>query len=164
MKDKYIQILSIALTLAGFVFIGFLYGSKPRTLAEVTTKSQVVLGTYEINSAEYELGLFSFRNDNFSAARAAFERADPEKRDANTQFYVAYSYYRQGWGRVSNDDALFAVGVAGVNRVVSINPNFRADDDTLVLKTPAELKNEFEEGLTITASDFNPMKLTRERK
>ena len=32
------------------------------------------------------------------------------------------------------------------------------------LQTPAELENEFEEGLRVTAEDFNPFKLTRERK
>ncbi|MEQ1645284.1 MAG: hypothetical protein ABL959_17675, partial [Pyrinomonadaceae bacterium] len=78
-----------------------------------------------------------------------------------TQFYIAYSYYRQGWGRVSNDDALFKSGLEAVTRV---DPNFRSTDAALQMKTPAELKFELEEGLKLTASDFNPMKLTKERK
>ena len=106
----------------------------------------------------------NFRKDEFIAARAAFDRADPEKRDANTQFYVAYSFYRQGWGRLSNDDTLFAAGLDTVTRVIAIDPNFRSADDSLGIKAPAELKNEFEEGLKITPSDFNPMRLMRERK
>ena len=40
----------------------------------------------------------------FPPARAMFDEADPEKRDGRTQFYIAYSFYRQGWGRFSNDD------------------------------------------------------------
>ena len=40
----------------------------------------------------------------------AFARADPAVRDARTQFYIAYSYYRQGWGRLYHDDALYAEG------------------------------------------------------
>ncbi len=164
MKEKYIQIIAIVLTFAGFAFITFLYWTEPRSLAEVTSKGQVVLGTYEINKAEFDTGLASFRREEFPAARIAFERADPEKRDANTQFYVAYSFYRQGWGRVSNDDDLFKAGIEAVNRVIGLNANFSASDAMLVMKTPAELKNELEEGLKITPSDFNPLKLARERK
>ncbi|MBK6749966.1 MAG: hypothetical protein IPG67_08150 [Acidobacteria bacterium] len=164
MNQKYIHILSIALVIAGSAFITFLYWAEPKTLAEVTTKSSVIIGTYEINKTEFDQGLASFRQDKFPDARAALERADPEKRDAATQFYVAYSYYRQGWGRVSNDDDLFKLGLAAVERLIAANPSFRTTDATLLIKTPAELKNEFEEGLKITPDDFNPMKLTRERK
>lgn len=164
MNQKYIHIFSIVLVLAGFAFITFLYWAEPKTLAEVTTKSSVVMGTYEVNKAEFDSGVSSFRQDKFPDARAAFERADPEKRDAATQFYVAYSYYRQGWGRVSNDDDLFKLGLTAVDRLIAVNANYRTTDETLVIKTAAELKNEFEEGLKITPDDFNPMKLTRERK
>lgn len=164
MNPKYIHILSLALVLSGFAFVTFLYWAEPKTLAEVTTKGSVVMGTYEINKAEFDKGLGSFRQDKFPDARAAFERADPEKRDAATQFYVAYSYYRQGWGRVSNDDDLFKLGLAATDRLVAVNPSYRTTDETLVIKTPAELKNEIEEGLKITPDDFNPMKLIRERK
>ena len=164
MNPKYIHIFSIILVVAGFAFVTFLYWAEPKSLAEVTTKGSVVMGTYEINKAEFDQGLVSFRQDKFPDALAAFERADPEKRDAATQFYVAYSYYRQGWGRVSNDDDLFKLGLAAAERLIAVNPSFRATDESLVMKTAAELKNEFEEGLKITPDDFNPMKLTRERK
>lgn len=164
MNEKYIHIFGIVVTLAGFAFITFLYSTEPRTLAEVTTRGQVVLGTYEIDKSAFEQGLASFRKDEFAVARSAFDRADPERRDPATQFYIAYSYYRQGWGRVSNDDTLFTAGLDSANRLIAINPNYRTTDETLVMKTPAELKNEFEEGLKLTASDFNPMKLARERK
>ncbi len=164
MNEKYIHILAIVLTVVGLAFVSFLYWAEPRSLAEVTTKGQVVLGTYEINKTEFDQGLASFRKDAFPDARAAFDRADPEKKDPNTQFYIAYSYYRQGWGRLSNDDSLFKPGLEAVNRVIALDPNFRSGDETLVMKTPSELKNDLEEGLKITLSDFNPMKLLRERK
>jgi hypothetical protein len=164
MNEKYIQILGLCLITAGFAFIAFLYWSEPRSLAEVTTKGQVAIGTYEINRQEFARGLTLFRSEDFIGARAAFDRADPEKRDANTQFYVAYSFYRQGWGRLSNDDTLFTPGLEAANRVMQLEPNFRSTDDTLQIKTASELKNEFEEGLKLTPSDFNPLKLTRERK
>lgn len=161
MKEKHIQILGITLATCGLAFVAFLYWAQPRTLAEVATKGSVAIGTYEVNKVEFDSGVAAFRQDQFIAARAAFERADPEKRDAATQFYIAYSYYRQGWGRVSNDDALFQSGLKTVNRV---DPNFHSTDADLQMKTRAELTYELEEGLKLTMSDFNPMKLTRERK
>ena len=156
--------MGIVLVFAGFIFVAFLYWTEPRSLAEVTTKSQVALGTYEINKDDFTRGLTLFKNDDFIGARIAFDRADPEKRDANTQFYFAYSFYRQGWGRLSNDDSLFKPGLDAVNRVIALDPNFRTNDEMLVMKTPSELKYDLEEGLKITPSDFNPMKLIRERK
>lgn len=156
--------MGIVLVFAGFIFVAFLYWTEPRSLAEVTTKSQVALGTYEINKDEFTRGLTLFKNDDFIGARIAFDRADPEKRDVNTQFYTAYSFYRQGWGRLSNDDSLFKPGLEAVNRVITLDPNWRTNDQTLMMKTPSELKYEMEEGLKITPSDFNPMKLMRERK
>ncbi len=161
MKEKHIQILGIAVVALGLSFIAFLYWSQPRSLAEVATKGSVAIGTYEVNKIEFDAGVAAFRQDQFVAARAAFERGDPEKRDAATQFYTAYSYYRQGWGRVSNDDALFQSGLETMNRV---DANFRSADANLQIKTPAELKHELEEGLKLAVSDFNPMKLTKERK
>jgi hypothetical protein len=161
MKERHIQILSITVVAIGLTFIAFLYWSQPRTLAEVATKGSVAIGTYEVNKTEFDAGIVAFRQDQFVVARVAFERADPEKRDVATQFYIAYSYYRQGWGRVSNDDALFKSGLEAVNRV---DPNFRSTDANLQMKTPTELKFELEEGLKLTVSDFNPMKLTKERK
>ncbi|MEP7148213.1 MAG: hypothetical protein ABI857_04960, partial [Acidobacteriota bacterium] len=128
------------------------------------TKGQVMTGTYEIDQAKFNDGLQAFRQDNFIAARDSFERADPEKRDPKTQFYIAYTFYRQGWGRISNDDALFKQGFESVQRVTMLDPNYRTDDANLQLRTPAELRNEFEEGMKITADDFNPLRLVRERK
>ena len=175
MKEKYIQILSIILTAVYGIFIVFLYWTEPRTIEEVTikaqstvenavTKGQVFTGTYEIDQAKFNDGLSAFRQDNFVLARDNFEKADPEKRDANTQFYIAYSLYRQGWGRLSNDDALFKQGLVALDRVVLLNRNFNSADPSLQLKTPAVLRNELEEGLKITSDDFNPFKAFRDRK
>jgi len=175
MNERTIQISGIAATAVYFTFIVFLYAAQPRSIAEVgskarttienaATKGQVIIGSYQIDPAKFDAGLAAFRQDNFVVARDQFEKADPEQRDARTQFYVAYSYYRQGWGRVSDDDELFKKGLEAVNRCSAIDPDFRATDDNLKLKTPAELRNELEEGIKITPSDFNPLKVFRERK
>lgn len=157
------------------IFVVFLYWAEPKSLTEVpekakttienaATRGQVIIGTYEIDRAKFDEGLAAFRQDNFLVARDRFEKADSEKRDANTQYYIAYSFYRQGWGRLSNDDELFKQGLDQVNLVMKLDPNFKSADDNLQLKSPVELKNEFEEGLKVTASDFNPMRLVGERK
>ncbi|HTK37918.1 MAG TPA: hypothetical protein VL325_05450 [Pyrinomonadaceae bacterium] len=175
MKEKHIQFLGIAVTAIYFIFIVFLYVSEPKSITEIPTnavstihnaanKGQVIIGTYQIDQAKFDAGLLAFRQDNFVVARDNFERADPEKHDAKTQFYMAYSFYRQGWGRVSNDDALFKEGLEVADRVIALDPDFRSTDDDLKIKTPAELKDEFEEGIKITAGDFNPLKVFRERK
>lgn len=175
MNERYIQILGLALSVAYGAFVVFLYAAEPRSLEEISikakntiedavTKGQVVAGTYEVDAAKFNAGLAAFRRDEFVAARDAFDKADPEKRDARTQFYIAYSFYRQGWGRVSNDDALFKQSIDSVDRVQLLDRNFRADDPGLQLRTPAELKAELEEGMQVTADDFNPMRLVRERK
>jgi len=65
---------------------------------------------------------------------------------------------------LSNDDALFAAGLDAANRAIALDSKFSAADGALALKTATELKAEFEEGLKLTPSDFNPLRLTRERK
>ena len=175
MKEKHIHILSIFLAGFYFLFIAWIYLVEPKSLSEVptkaqttvenvTTKAQVITNTYEVDKAKFDDGLKAFRADNFVAARDYFERADPEGRDAKTQFYIAYSFYRQGFGKVYNDDELFKQGLDEANKVILIDKNFKSDDANLQLKTPVELKNEFEEGLKVTAGDFNPFKVLRERK
>lgn len=175
MKEKHIQILSIVLTLFYGSFVAWLYWAAPKNLEEVstkardtiesaTTKAKVITNTYEVDKAKFDEGLRAFRSENFLVARDLFEKADKEKRDAKTQFYIAYAYYREGWGRFSSNDELFQRGLESIRRVVQLDENFKARDPNLKLSTPVELKNEFEEGLRVTADDFNPFKLTRERK
>lgn len=175
MKKSYIQIFSILLVAFYGLFVAWLYWAEPKSLGEVsakaketvenvTTKGQVVIGTYEVDQAKFSEGLTAFRADNFVLARDAFSKADPERRDAKTQYYIAYSFYRQGFGRVSNDDDLFKKGLDQTNFVIQLDKNYKATDENLKLQNPVELKNELEEGLKVTASDFNPLKVLRERK
>ena len=164
MSEKTLQIISIVLIVGFSGLILWIYAQQPQSFQEVMSKASVTAGTYAIDETEFKRGVELFRADNFTGARDSFGKADPEKRDARTQFYLAYSYYRQGWGRVSNDDALFTSGLESVNRAIAADPAYRAADASLLIKTPAELKNELQEGLKVTADDFNPLKLVRERK
>ena len=92
--------------------------------------------------------------------------ADPAQRDALTQFYSAYAFYREGWGRVYNDDALFRAGLEAVERAISLAPKgvLMVDDPNLKIHTAAELKAELQQGVERSWSDINPTRVFRERK
>src|SRR5262245_991209 len=66
-------------------------------MAQVTGGLESAVGVYHVAQQSFAAGLRSFNRDQFPEARMAFNRADPAVRDARTQFYIAYSYYRQGW-------------------------------------------------------------------
>ena len=175
-KTKHFQIIGIVLSTLFGGFIVFLYATAPKSLEELTRKAsaavsktintgEVLTGTYQIDEKKFESGLNYFRANDFPSSRALFDEADPEKRDGKTQFYIAYSYYRQGWGRFSNDDELFKKGVEPAKRAQELlGGGFVSDDADLKLKTPAALLNELEEGLRITSDDFNPLRAMDERK
>lgn len=164
MQAKYYQIFGIMLTLFYGAFILWLYATEPKTVGEISTKATVSAGTYEIDKAKFDEGLQLFRAENYRAARENFATADTQKRDAKTQFYIAYAFYREGWGRVYNNDTLFKQGLEATNFVINLDANFKTDDENLQMKTPIELKTELEKGLEKTLDDLNPLKVLRERK
>jgi hypothetical protein len=146
--------------------IGWLYARQPQTIAQVTGGLSSVIGAYQIDSQAFADGLRFFRNDRFVEARLALTRADPAVRDARTQFYIAYSYYREGWSRFYHDDALYREGLAAVDRAIALAPGSRlvVDDPNLQMHTAEELKVELEAGIRRDASDFDPRRLFSERK
>jgi hypothetical protein len=165
-KESVVRGIGLAGSLAYAAAIGWLYVKQPQTAAQVRGGLASMVGAYHVDRQAFDDGLRFFRNDQFVEARAAFARADPAERDATTQFYIAYSYYRQGWGRVYNDDALFARGIATVDKAIALAPTGRliVDDDNLQMHSADELRAELQRGVTREASDFNPMKVFRSRK
>ena len=147
-------------------FVIWLYVSQPQTVAEVTGGVAAGIGAYSVDQQATADAIAFFRRDMFPESRAAFFRADPALRDAKTQFYVAYSYYREGWGRLYDDDRLFGQGLEAVDRAIALAPNHRlvVDDPDLGMRSADELKAELERGVTRDASDFNPLKVFRSRK
>jgi hypothetical protein len=167
MRESLIRLAGLVLVFAYAGFIVWIYARQPQTVAQVTGGLAAGIGAYRIDTQSFEDGLHFFRNDQFPEARAAFERADPARRDARTQFYIAYSFYRQGWGRVYSDDELFKQGLEAVDRAIALAPNgrLRVDDDpNLQMQSGDELKAELESGLRRDASDFNPLRVLRKRK
>jgi hypothetical protein len=161
-----IRALGLAGSLVYAAFIVWLYATGPATMAEVTGGVAAGLNVYRADEASFQDGLTLFRADSFEAARTAFDRADPAKRDARVQFYVAYSFYRQGWGRLWNDDALFRQGLEVLDRAVSVDPSGRVviADSNLGMTTSDELRAELEAGTRRDTSDFNPLRVMGKRK
>ena len=166
MQRKYIQIVGVIWTLVYASLIVWIYATEPRSFKEVAINTQVAAGIYEINQEKFNNGLTLFRRDQFRAARDEWAGADPAQRDPRTQFYIAYAFYREGWGRVYYDNTLFNEGLRAVNRAINLNPNgsLVVDDPNLQMHTPAELKAELEQGTETSWKDVNPLKLFRQRK
>jgi tetratricopeptide (TPR) repeat protein len=147
-------------------FIVWLYAAQPQTMAQVSGGLTASVGAYQIDRQAFADGIEFFRKDQFDEARAAFERADAAQRDATTQFYIAYAYYRQGWHRLYSDDALFKQGLQRVDRAIALAPAQRlvVDDPQLVMRSADELRAELQRGLVQDASDFNPLRVLEPRK
>jgi tetratricopeptide (TPR) repeat protein len=166
MHQRLIQIVGVVWTLVYASFIIWLYATEPRSFRDVATNTQVATGLYEINQERFNNGLTLFRREQFRAARDEWNSADPAQKDPRTQFYIAYAFYREGWGRVYHDRALFDEGLKAANRAISLDPNgtLVVDDPNLQMHTPAELKAELEQGTETSWKDVNPLKLFRTRK
>jgi len=166
MQARIIKVVGLICTITYGVLIVWIYATEPRSLKEVTTSAEVAAGTYQINQEKFDTALDLFRREQFRAARDEWQRADPAQGDARTQFYIAYSFYREGWGRVYFDQQLFKQGLEAVNRAITLasaSP-LTIDDPNLQMHTPAELKAELEQGTEQSWSDVNPLKVLRTRK
>ena len=165
MRQKFIQIIGLVVTVVYALAIVWLYATEPRSFKEVATGAQVAAGTYQVDQAKFDAALALFRREQFRAARDEWQSADPARSDPRTQFYVAYSFYREGWGRVYYDQDLFKQGLEAVNRAIALAPGpLTVPDENLQLQTAAELKTELEQGTERTWGDINPLKVMRQRK
>lgn len=166
MQSKVIQVAGLVLTVAYAAFIIWIYATEPRTFKEVATGAEVAAGTYQINQEQFDSAHSLFLREQFRAARDQWQLADPAQGDARTQFYIAYSFYREGWGRVYYDQNLFKQGLEAVNRAITLAPNglLTVNDPNLQMHTAAELKTELEQGTERSWSDVNPLKILRTRK
>ena len=155
--------LVVAATYA--VFIVWVYAAQPRTLREVRGGVAASIGVYRIDAAAFDEGLRYFRTDRFAEARRAFARADPAQRDPRTQYYIAYAFLREGWGRVYSDDALYRQAEVALQRAQAATSDgvVRVDDPDLTLKTSDEMAEALARGLRRDASDLNPLSMLEKR-
>jgi tetratricopeptide (TPR) repeat protein len=166
MSESAVRTVGLAASVCYAALIVWVYAHQPQSLAEVRGGLSSSIGAYQIDQPAFDEGLRLFRNGQFEAARAAFDRADAAHKDARTQFYIAYSFYREGWGRFYDDTRLFAQGVDAVDRAIALAPhgNFREDDPDLMMHTADELRAELEAGLRTASPDLNPLAVFRTRK
>ena len=166
MREATVRTIGLAIAASYGAFIVWMYVRQPQSVAEVTGGLTASLGAYHIDQRSFDEGLRFFRNDQFTAARLAFDRADPAHQDARTRFYIAYTFYREGWGRLYHDDRLFARGLEAVDQAIALDPRgtLVIEDPDLVLRSPGELKGELEAGLRSDPSDLNPLSAFQRRK
>jgi tetratricopeptide (TPR) repeat protein len=165
MPNRFLQIAGLALSAVYAAVIVWIYATEPRTFREAATGAQIAAGTYQVDQEKFKAALELFRRDQFRAARDEWQRADPAQSDPHAQFYIAYSFYRDGWGRVYNDQEMFKKGLEAVNRAIALSAvPLSIDDSNLQMHTAAELKTELEQGTERSWSDLNPLKVMRKRK
>ena len=166
MSETVVRTAGLGIAIVYAVVIAWLFVRQPATFTEVTGGLTSAVGAYRIDRQAFEDGLQYFRNDQFREARAAFERADPAGRDALSQFYIGYAFYREGWGRFYSDDELYRQGLEAVNRAIALAPGGRlvVEDPGQEIRTADELKAELERGLKVEASDLDPTRVFRPRK
>ena len=166
MQEPLTRVAGLVLVAGYAALLGWLFATQPKTMAEAVGGVAAGLGAYAIDAPAFADGLAYFRKDQFAEARAAFSRADPAARDARTQFYVAYTYYRQGWHRTHRDDDLYRPGLAAIERAIALAPGGRlvVDDTNLQLRSADELKVELARGLATDPSDLNPIRVFESRK
>ena len=166
MREPVVRSAGLCASVLYASLIGWMFASQPRTVAEAIGGVAATVGAYRIDEQAFADGLAFFRRDQFIESRAAFARADPATRDARTQFYIAYSYYRQGWHRTHHDDELYRAGLTVADQAIALAAGGRLaiDDPNLLMHTADELKAELEAGLRTDAADFNPLRVLEGRK
>lgn len=133
-----VRVAGLALAAGYTIFIIWVYWSQPQTIP-----------CAGFERSAFEDGRESFERGELANARTQFDHADPKRCDAETQFYVAYSHYREGCRRgrpVSREQ--FELGLEAVNRAIELTfvQDMRVDDPGLNLPTLQQLKAELEGG------------------
>src|SRR5262245_31041784 len=166
MRDEMVRAIGLALAIGCFGAIVWVYSRQPQTFAEASGALSATIGVYRIDDQAFADGLRFFRSDQFGAARLAFDRARPAHPAPRTPSYIAYSYYREGWGRFSVDRDLYARGLVAVDRAIAAAPRGRVivDDANLHMHSGDELKAELEAGVR-AGTEVNPLTIVqRQRK
>ena len=163
MRESVVRAGGLLLTIGYASVLGWMYLRQPASAAQVSGGLASLVHAYRIDQTAFDDGVRFFHLDQFEPARAAFARADPAQRDARTQFYIAYSFYRQGWGRVRTDRTLYEQGVRAIDRAIADAPNGRVvvDDPQLLMHSGDELRAELARG---AAAPFHPLQILSTRK
>jgi hypothetical protein len=157
---KTIQSVGVAATVAYAAFVVWLYVAQPRTIDELKTAAAVQANVYQVDPAQFDLAMRSFRDGQYRIAVDRFGRADPAARDPKTQFLVAYAHYALGRGRIYDDDDEFKAALVAVDRCIEVAPDhaYAIDEPGLALDyvSADRLRERVRKGLEVTPGDFNP--------
>ena len=123
-----------------------------------------MIGTYEVDAAKFNEGLQAFRADNFVLARDLFPKPTRNAATRKRSITSPTVFTGKAGAEFPMMTHYFKKGLEQTDFVIQLDKNFKAEDENLKLQNPVELKNEIEEGLKVTAADFNPLKVLRERK
>ncbi len=153
------QITGLVIALLYAASIIWLYVRQPRTFEELKTQAAVETSVYRVKQENFDEALRQFNAGQYQVAIAQFELADPARLDPQTQFYIAYSYYKLGGGTVYDDDEMFKKGLEAVDQCLRVAPNniFEIDRTDLEIRSAGVLRERFQEGLKVSPSDFNPL-------
>ena len=158
--------VGLVVSLAYAAAIGWVYLHQPQTMAEVRGGLASSVGVYRPDPIAFADGLRLLPSGSIRGGSPRVRSRGSAHRNPTTQFYVAYSFYRQGWGRVYADSALYARGLEAVDRAALASPTGHVvvDDPELQMHSSEELKAELQRGMTHELSDLNPMNVLRTRK
>jgi hypothetical protein len=102
-----VQITGLVIALLYGLGVIWLYVRQPRSLQELKTQVAVEANVYRIKQENFDEGVKQFNNGQYKIAIEQFEIADSAQGDPATQFYIAYSYYLLGRGKLYDDDLMF---------------------------------------------------------
>jgi len=160
-----IQITGLVITIIYASFIAWLYVRRPASLAELKTQAIVQANVYHINQPNFDEAMKDFDACDYNSAVGQLNLADPAQKDSTTQYYIAYSYYLLGRGRIFNDEDLFNKAIEADIRCLDNTPNhiFEIDRADLEIKNADTLRQKLIYGLKHTTSSLNPLNWFKKR-
>lgn len=161
-----LQITGLIVTILYGAFIVWLYVRQPRSFEELKVQASVEMNSYQVKQENFDEAMRQFNAGRYEVALEQFAIADPAASDPRTQFYIAYSYYMLGRGRIYDDNVLFEKGLAAVEQCIKHAPNniYEVDRSDLDIRNAGQLRQRLKEGLEVTPSDFNPLDILKKKQ
>ena len=161
-----LQITGLLVAILYGAFIVWLYVRQPRSFQELKAQASVEVNAYRIKQENFDEAMRQFNAGLYEVAIEQFTIADPASSDPRAQFYIAYSYYMLGRGRIYDDDEMFKKGLTAIERCLEHAPNhiFEVDRSDLDIRNADPLRQRLKEGLEVTPSDFNPIDMLKKKK
>ena len=154
-----VQISGLVIAILYASIIGWIYVRRPQSLAELKTQASVQANLYHISQENFDAAIKEFDAGDYNSAIGQFKLADPAEKDPSSQYYIAYSYYLLGRGRIFNDEDMFKRAIDAVNRCLDNAPNhiFETDRADLEIRNADTLRQKLVEGLKHTMPSLNPL-------